>query len=748
MRAARLCAADGLRLGVNRLNLRARRGRASVATRARFIRARRAPRLVAGEVSSGRRGRVVAYRRAAPRVEAVATIRRRRIPLRYVDTDRAVTRARLSASSGLRHGRSTVRVRAVAPAGRVGFLSRTITVPASAPIAGAGANQRIRVGQDIVLDGSDSIPSLGGARSLEYSWDVVAAPAGLRSGIAAPGAERTVLRADRPGRYEVRLTVTDPATRSRSRDTLIATVTPQPLAPISTLSSANGAPGVSLLTSRFCAAGGPGCFFANAGGSGTLQLVVLERDTLTLYDPTGASDPCATPTATTCWNRSYPLTQDGMDQLNVDLSQIAPDTSSEADTGLLAIVTLDSGTIADVSDFSAAIARIGAQPFASSTASVSGPFSIVGVPDMIAGKAWTNYGHALDGGTPGSLDGYIKESAYYTQGSILEADQRVFSYRDVRSFDTRVGSGPVAVQIGTYDPATTAFTQATVASFPNGAGGLGIATFDALTLAPKTSAVYARQSSTAGLDWSSIQSVLAAAARSGDGVVITSLGQFGDFATEPDASSFGGVLNALAALGGQPDIFARAANTTGATYSFISSANVGAEASSVILAGVAAPGLDNPIADGGLTGALQRGPDGRYIVVKGDPAGLYDPTLAAVLAQDPIDWPDTPSASRHRDERRRARPGVAGELRGDLRRRHPAATAALDQPHAVLQRRRRAEHAHHCDRHPGCSRCARSRSRCAPTTASPALRPATTPATPPRSRTATRSSPSPTSRPP
>lgn len=623
--SARLCTRDGLRLGRNRLRLRARHGRVSTPARLRFIRARPGSGLVAGGVARGRRGLVAAYRPARSGIETIAVIGGRRIPARYQRDDKGVTRTRLSASSGLRHGRSLFRVRGVSPAGRISVLDRVVTVSPSAPIAGAGANQRIRVGQTFVLDGSDSLAARGTRRALDYSWRVISAPAGSGAVVAEPGDAVTGLRVDRPGLYEALLTVTDPVTGRSSRDAVSATVDPQPLAPISTLSSANGKPGVLLETSRFCGDPDDACFYENGGGPGTVQLVVLDRDTLALHSDSSGD-----------YNRSYAPDASGMNQLNVDLSKVSSDT--------LAIVTLGSGAVSDVADFSAAIKRIGAQPFASGTSSVSGPFSIIGVPGMIVGKAWTNYRQSLDGGAAGSLDGYVKESAYYTQGALLEADQRVFTYGDVRSYDTRVGTSEVQVQVGTYDPSTRAFQESPLATFAAANGGLGIATFDALTLAPKSSTVYAPQSSSSGLAWSSIQAVLEAAATSGDGVVITSLGKFGGFASEPDAPSFLGVLNAIASLGGQPDVLARAANTDGATYSFISSANVGAESSSVILADVDDQAFESPVREGGLTGSLQRGPDGRFIVFKGDPAGLYRPTLAAVLAQDPIAWPDTPAS--------------------------------------------------------------------------------------------------------
>jgi hypothetical protein len=86
----------------------------------------------------------------------------------------------LSASHGLRFGTNRIVVTARGHHGRWDREGRTVHIPRTAPLAGAGRDRRARLGRAVRLDGRDSVSARHG-RALRYRWTIAVRPAGSRA---------------------------------------------------------------------------------------------------------------------------------------------------------------------------------------------------------------------------------------------------------------------------------------------------------------------------------------------------------------------------------------------------------------------------------------------------------------------------------------------------------------------------------------------------------------------------------------
>jgi hypothetical protein len=647
--------AHGVVVGENRLVVTAKRGPDRWFATVHFIRTSGRPgKLVEASVDdSGDALLAFVKLLGTDSVSTTVTLNGTPIPEGHLLQARRLVTVRLSASSGLRPGSNRLVVTAHTKAGDFQRVVRTVRIAPGSPVAGAGPDSSRSVGVPVRLDGSTSrAPGAGkpGVSGLSYRWELIETPVGSGASLTGSGATPTFVT-DLPGRYVARLTVTSGDAGS-STDLVTTTATAVPNAPIHTLATSGGKTGVEVDSSWSCAtATDTSClFYENQDGPGNVQLLVLDRSSLAR----------ANDSAGQALNRSYPVSD--LSALPKAISELTVDEDDTPvpDTTKLVIITLDSGTITgndpsgtpNVTDFSDAISMIGMPALGSSTADVTGPLSIIGIPGMSTRKAWHNFGRQI-GTTPagasypaGSLDGYLKDSAYYNSSGLQEG-LRVFTFPDVVGFETRVVDGMgVQVQLrgNTFPPPEQGQEEvpSTLATFPDVVGGLGVVTFDPYTLEPL--AVNTFLPDTPAIDWESVAEQLQAAVDTGDGVVIVSLGEMSGFPSEPTADAFQtAVLPAIRALGGQPDIFARAVNDNG-TYSFVGSAGQGAESSSETVTGLTDDGAPVPAAQGNLTGELRRGADGRFIPSQADPSGVYRSELNPVLYQAPQGWPDTPDA--------------------------------------------------------------------------------------------------------
>ncbi|HST41111.1 MAG TPA: hypothetical protein VLK58_16470, partial [Conexibacter sp.] len=211
LRVARLTAgtASGLRAGSNLLKVRTRsRGGAVDLDAVRFADVRRHAPLL--RVSAPRRGR--AATRVRLRLADPAAVVTARLNGRAIDPPAQRGRSRmllLAADEGLRYGANSLRVTAVdRERGRHDVERRTIRIGREAPIPGAGRDRRAVAGRAVTLDAGRS-RATGSPQRLRYRWRFVRKPRGSEATLRSATTRRPRFTPDRPGRYRLRLTVSE-----------------------------------------------------------------------------------------------------------------------------------------------------------------------------------------------------------------------------------------------------------------------------------------------------------------------------------------------------------------------------------------------------------------------------------------------------------------------------------------------------------------------------------------------------------
>ena len=121
-------------------------------------------------------------------------------------------------------------VRLIVNDGTVNSAPDTVTISTvnSAPVAGAGADQTVRVTETVHLDGSSSSDADGD--SLSYSWSLMTRPAGSSAALSSTNAVQPTFTADVAGSYTVRLIVNDGTVDSAPDTVTISTVNSAPVA--------------------------------------------------------------------------------------------------------------------------------------------------------------------------------------------------------------------------------------------------------------------------------------------------------------------------------------------------------------------------------------------------------------------------------------------------------------------------------------------------------------------------------------
>ena len=104
----------------------------------------------------------------------------------------------------------------------------TITTANSAPVARAGPDQSVFVGDTVRLDASGSSDVDGDG--LTFAWSLLAFPTGSTATLSAPTGESPTFVADRPGTYVAQLIVNDGALSSSPDSTVTITVNRPPVA--------------------------------------------------------------------------------------------------------------------------------------------------------------------------------------------------------------------------------------------------------------------------------------------------------------------------------------------------------------------------------------------------------------------------------------------------------------------------------------------------------------------------------------
>jgi hypothetical protein len=189
----------------------------------------------------------------------------------------------LGSDDGLHYGVNHLRVLAVGKGDRYDVEKRRIVVPRDRPLAGAGADRKVAVGQKVKLDGRSSRAARGGAGNLSYRWKIISRPSGSKARLSGANSARPALQTDEPGVYRVRLQVTEGGAAGQSAQSSsdfmtlfsVAAVPPVGL-PIETMVS-NEKP---LEAADSGIRVGEQTFWLGAPQGETAQAVVIDRETL------------------------------------------------------------------------------------------------------------------------------------------------------------------------------------------------------------------------------------------------------------------------------------------------------------------------------------------------------------------------------------------------------------------------------------------------------------------------------------
>ena len=412
---------------------------------------------------------------------------------------------------------------------------------------------------------------------------------------------------------------------------------PAPLVTINTIAfDSAGNQGIAVGLNRFCGNGtdAPKCFYENPGQSSDVQMLVLDRITVLPVSFTGAPD----------GNLSFSTDAAGLTALNnalVSLKATNPDNLLV----ILAYNSSDSVVFSPISDGLQAIGQENIPPQGK-------PWSVIGIPGMVAGNAAVNIDTVINDSANGGLKGYLQEAALVRNGE--ESLGRIFDFGYAEGYTlTPVSSNqPASIRLGK--------TTLTPPAAPSGEGGFFVVLFDTRTLETNGYRV-SISNYTHCVDFATLNEYLSQAIPpSTTGVALVSLDQawtVSDGTGGCSASGFEDVLETLGALGVNPDIFARAVKTNlTSPYSMISAngyfgTRLAYEASGVITDWVATQtgnttgAQQMPQAKGILSGALNRSnARGTIYPQTGDPAGLSQPELEIIFYQDEVPWPLTPAA--------------------------------------------------------------------------------------------------------
>lgn len=103
----------------------------------------------------------------------------------------------------------------------VGFTVTVVVTRNRAPLADAGADQSIRAGAAVYLNGGGSSDDNTATPSLGYAWTFFAKPTGSVASLSGAATATPSFIADKPGTYQVRLVVTDSSGLASAADEVV-----------------------------------------------------------------------------------------------------------------------------------------------------------------------------------------------------------------------------------------------------------------------------------------------------------------------------------------------------------------------------------------------------------------------------------------------------------------------------------------------------------------------------------------------
>lgn len=565
VRSASLDRGDGLRYGTNTITVIAERGKARRVIHARtFYVVRPARGLAALRLRPNRAVAAVTLKLRQPRVLTAAHLRKPGAVARQLDAmhrerkvrlwlnGKPVTRAigstqltrwtaKLSATHGLRYGVNRLRAYVVElETGRYQVLRRSFVVKRNLPLASAGWDDYSRVGSHVFLDGRHSRVAGGGARVLK--WTIVSRPRGSKATLHGSDSARPRLSPDRPGRYLVRLTVSERAKAgARARvgascsDLAEITIAPrQLLIPFTGfIPAANGKPaGIEV-----------GGTLYPKPSSGDFQWLTLSRSSLT---PNGAN--------ANNWITNGASGEHGFEGLYDALKRMGHDQ-------LVVLARPFNGNAAvntdQVDEFNNVLNLLGAESMtAAELTAGSQQLVVVGIPYSKPGSAWVS---RVIGAEKTVFDGWLMPDAVSNSNGDLN-----FRFQPKRlAFDTEKSSTATTNTMSVNG-------QEIPASLPAGAsGGFQIVAIDPDTFAPLDNRVFSTNSAGTGGGPLGGRQAMAQYLREIEPnrqlIAVQSIGSVANVANAPEEQyvedmnrAWQDISRAIAPFGANPDTFSRA----------------------------------------------------------------------------------------------------------------------------------------------------------------------------------------------
>ncbi|HEX4008641.1 MAG TPA: hypothetical protein VHX62_01460 [Solirubrobacteraceae bacterium] len=552
----------------------------------------------------------------------------------------------LTADDGLRPGRNVIKVEALDPTAG-GYTQRRLQVwmPAGTPVAGAGLTRRVKAGRLIRFDAGASVAATPGTR-LAYRWTLVSSPRGSRARLRAASTAHPYLRPDVPGRYVVRVTVSEvPVHGSHAtlaRDELLCTQTAGASAtigvsaavaagpigvPIDTITGDRRAPGVQIGDSTTTGAQ----FYAAPDPSDALQLLVLNRSTLALVQDVSYANSATDAANLTAAVKRLPSSDlVFITKPRSDVNNAANPDGNPANGDPTAAASINQ-----------ALAAIGVSAVPATVSTTAGcddddtcsTFSAIGVPGIPAGQGSLNPGLpgvASMNVAAGDLHGYLREDLAGTDYTFVNVERVPFSTGDA-------AGDPAVVTIGSDEPGSE-FPKTTYTSDHISGPGFFVLILSAGSLKPIYQGTY--PDTAAGLH------SLALVA--------------GFYGTSPGANALVVVrsIGAVSRVGdpnGNWDTFANRLQTLGASKYYFDAldgktSSVYAQVGPSGTAGYPSPWTEvashEASGTGELSGLLARNPLGQFYPADPYPRGLKDPnrplagSLSGLMSLPTAAWPD------------------------------------------------------------------------------------------------------------
>lgn len=532
--------------------------------------------------------------------------------------------ADLSATHGLRPGTNQLRVLVVdLDRGVHADSTRTISLSANAPLAGAGRDQRTTVGARVIFSADTS--ALGtGSRGVRYRWQLVERPQGSHANLQAATTAHPWLTADRPGCYRARLTLsTGKAGTVASSDDAVADVVPGPLVDnVNTLAQDQaGHWGIQIGSA----------FYPNTSpGGDAMQALILDRTTLT---------PVATePNGGNWYTDGTNNAAVGIPALHAHVGNFTPGQLvilAQPPTGHVPVQPGDPDLLGDWNQI---LSDLGASAFKSDQITAAQKsFSVIGVPFAEFGSAWQT---ATSSGTnatgPAALRGSFMDSA----GDYAFSPQQV-------GFDTSASTGPGSNRISVDVPGAP-FDG--VLSPSTATSGLQVLALDNATLHPDLSASFALDGPQPqpDKDLGALHNALSKARSNGDLVFVQTIGNAVAPGNWPSATStspppppthadqWNTVANDLTSLGASLPLV----NAINGSYTLIGGAGLSPDG--VVESSSAFPAPGQQPTPSRQRGYLTFDHSGRWHALLADPTGNGQlGRLYSVIHQTPQPWPLT-----------------------------------------------------------------------------------------------------------